>query len=282
MSHNKKFIAVAERSITESAPNIHVYEYPSLKIVRVLRQNGTERSYSALAIIQHVRYQVSLGRSVSGLYAYRDDGLGLGKRKDYFLQNKAFSHEIFEKVKQLRERRLDQTEVLNAYRKSSVDVKKSLNRLHARERQIVKDMEKAHFDIEALHSEKQQEMNKIRTIVPLRLSQLCGVSDGDSTRTLPGDSSECIVDRNEIGRLKVQIARHVEEKKSHSVMFKDLHRHHKKIGRDTTVKEKEILKLENKCEKIQLLKFGHELDLESLDKMTGEQVRGGDAKEGQN
>ena len=177
--------------------------------------------------------------------------------------------EIFEKVKQLRERRLDQTEVLNAYRKSSVEVKKSLNRLHARERQIVKDMEKAHFDIEALHSEKQQEMNKIHTVVPLRLSQLCGVSDVDSTNTLPEDSSECVVvDRNEIGRLKIQIGRHVEEKKSHSIMFRDLHRHHKKLGRDTALKEKEILKLENKCEKIQLLKFGHELDLESLDKMT--------------
>jgi len=173
--------------------------------------------------------------------------------------------EIFEKVKQLRERRLDQTEVLNAYRKSLVDVKKSLNRYHARERQIVKDMEKAHYDIEALHTEKQQEMNKIRVVVPLRLSQLCAVNDN----TLPEDSSECIVvDKNEIDRLKVQIGRHVEEKKSHSAMFKDLRRHHKKLGRDTAVKEKEILKLESKCQKIQLLKFGHELNLESLDKMT--------------
>ena len=50
-------------------------------------------------------------------------------------------------------------------------------------------------------------MNKIRTVVPLRLSQLCGVSDGDSTRTLPEDSSECIVvDRNEIGRLKEEVS----------------------------------------------------------------------------
>lgn len=174
--------------------------------------------------------------------------------------------EIFEKVKQLRERRLDQTEVLTAYRKSLAEVKKSFNRLHARERQIVSELEKARFDIESLHLEKQKEMNKILTVIPLRQSKL--IASNEETSELPEDSSQCIVvDRSEIGSLKVQISRHVEEKKRHTTTLRDLHRRHKKLERETSEKEKEILKLESKCEKIQLLKFGHELDLESLDKI---------------
>ena len=41
---SKKYIAVAEKG---SAPNINVYEFPSLKLYRILR-GGTEKAYAFL------------------------------------------------------------------------------------------------------------------------------------------------------------------------------------------------------------------------------------------
>lgn len=41
---NKKYFAVAEMG---QWPNVYIYEYPSLKLYRILRK-GTERSYSSI------------------------------------------------------------------------------------------------------------------------------------------------------------------------------------------------------------------------------------------
>ena len=89
VSHNKKFIAVAERSITESAPNIYVYEYPSLKIVRVLR-NGTERSYSALAFNTSDTKLASVGAFPDFMLTVWD-----WEKEKIILRNKAFSQDVF-------------------------------------------------------------------------------------------------------------------------------------------------------------------------------------------
>lgn len=42
---SKKYFAVAEKGVF---PNIYIYEYPSLKLYRVIRK-GTERSFSCIA-----------------------------------------------------------------------------------------------------------------------------------------------------------------------------------------------------------------------------------------
>jgi cilia- and flagella-associated protein 44 len=89
VSHDKKFIAVAERSITESPPNIYVYEYPSLKIYRVLR-NGTERLYSALAFNTSDTKLASVGAFPDFMLTVWD-----WKQEKIILRNKAFSQDIF-------------------------------------------------------------------------------------------------------------------------------------------------------------------------------------------
>ena len=54
--HSRKFFAVAEKGIS---PNVYIYEYPSLKLYRILRK-GTEKSYSNITFSKNGLYLASV------------------------------------------------------------------------------------------------------------------------------------------------------------------------------------------------------------------------------
>jgi len=185
--------------------------------------------------------------------------------------------ELFETVKQLREKRLDQEDILKAFNKTIQDMKKSLNRYKQRAEQIDKDILSTIGDIRGLQTEKQHAINVLEVSLPLRLSQLCALmpstneesSGAAGTLELPKDIEECVVfDKTRLAKLRRRVGELEDDTKKLSLELKSLHKLQKKLRREKKEKEKEIATNSKKCQDFQMLKFGHELDLESLDKMS--------------
>lgn len=83
-----KYFAVAEKGIL---PNIYIYEYPSLKLYRILRK-GTERMYA------HVEFSIySKGDVLASLGGDPDFTLTIWnwKNEKVVLKNKAFGAEVY-------------------------------------------------------------------------------------------------------------------------------------------------------------------------------------------
>ncbi|GBG26863.1 Echinoderm microtubule-associated protein-like 1 [Hondaea fermentalgiana] len=79
---------------------------------------------------------------------------------------------IYEKVLELREKRLDQEEVLSGFNKAIDELRKANDRHQGREKQIDKDLKSTVIEIQAFQNEKQRKLNEVDTFVVLRLAQL--------------------------------------------------------------------------------------------------------------
>merc|ERR1711871_1706655 len=79
---------------------------------------------------------------------------------------------LYDKVLELREKRLDQEEILSDFQKAIDDLKKSNERHHGRERQIDKDLKGTEVEIEAFQTEKQQKLNELHISIMMKLNQL--------------------------------------------------------------------------------------------------------------
>ncbi|XP_022324096.2 cilia- and flagella-associated protein 44-like isoform X1 [Crassostrea virginica] len=83
---SKKYFAVAEKGVS---PNINVFEYPSLKLHRILR-GGTERSYSYVDFNPKGDLLASVGGDPDYMLTIWD-----WKEEQTVLRSKAFSQEVF-------------------------------------------------------------------------------------------------------------------------------------------------------------------------------------------
>ncbi len=82
----RKYFAVAEKGVW---PNIYIYEYPSMRLYRVLRR-GTEKSYSSVNFSQN-------GNSIASVGSYPDYNISIWdwRQEIVVLKAKAFSQEVF-------------------------------------------------------------------------------------------------------------------------------------------------------------------------------------------
>lgn len=79
---------------------------------------------------------------------------------------------LYDKVLELREKRLDQEEVLNDFQKVLEDLKKTHDRHEQRERQINKDLAGTNAEIQQFQTEKQRQLNRFEVNLTLTLSQI--------------------------------------------------------------------------------------------------------------
>jgi len=83
---SKKYFAVAEMGIF---PNIYIYEYPSLKLYRILRK-GTERTYSCVNFSGSGEMLASVGADPDFLLTVWE-----WKQERLLLKSKAFSQDVY-------------------------------------------------------------------------------------------------------------------------------------------------------------------------------------------
>jgi WD40 repeat protein len=79
---------------------------------------------------------------------------------------------IYEKILDLREKKVDTEEVCNDLNKNIEELKKTNERLKAREKQIAKETTQTEYEVTQFHLQKQAALNRIRVVIPLRISQL--------------------------------------------------------------------------------------------------------------
>jgi WD40 repeat protein len=79
---------------------------------------------------------------------------------------------IFEKILDLREKKVDTEEVCVDINKQIEELKRTGDRLKQREKQIGKETQQTEFEVTQFQLQKQAALNQIRVVVPLRASQL--------------------------------------------------------------------------------------------------------------
>jgi hypothetical protein len=223
---------------------------------------------------------------------------------------------LYDKVLELREKRLDQEDVLTDFQKNIDDLKKTFERLSSRERTIGKELTSTEKDIELFQTEKQKKLNTLDVYVTVQLSQILHMiaysdfnelnnakKSGSSSPSrspmrrmmsdtasvlsstvggdhdippeyvlLPDMSSGVVFSRESITKLKHRIVGVHEETAREHKKFRNLHKEKKKLYREKKTRNQLITASEEKCNDLQMLKFGQTIDLESLDKMGSTQA----------
>lgn len=197
---------------------------------------------------------------------------------------------IFEKVIELREKRIAQEEILSGFQKSVEEIKAYNSSLQTKEKAIDKNLENTEEEIQKFQTEKQQSLNEIDVFVPLTLSQIqCLVPKGNSKGNpmnqadqetpvdkldptqfqLPADIDKMLVFSSKaLQKLKERITELYEEKAALCVELAELKNMDKSLNRRIKQKMSLIEVEKERCEDVQMLKFGQLVSLEVLDSAT--------------
>ena len=209
---------------------------------------------------------------------------------------------LYEHVIELREKRLDQEEVLADFTRVIDDLKRAAERHAQRKKQIDRDLESFSKELRSFQTEKQQHLNQLHTVCSLQLHQVHLFEEegargdenlaNDAAKTVhltlqdddaSSSSSSSLIDSASLAK-KADMAtavlfsrvcleqRHNRisalecENKAERANFKELHRVKLRLERAKVVREAQIASLRARCEDLQMLKFGQLIQLELLDR----------------
>ncbi|CAM4444167.1 unnamed protein product [Caretta caretta] len=168
---------------------------------------------------------------------------------------------LFENTLQLREKRLDIEEALVEEKKVIDNLKKEYDALAKKVKVVEASLDTAEGELEAFQREKQQRLNELHVVVPLKLHQVEYVVNGE----LPTDLSQTLVFTNqslEYLQQRIMVLQH--EKLEQRELYKQARQQHKELIRDRREIEIRIQRLEENCNQLMLMKFGRVVDLEAL------------------
>ncbi|XP_042365640.1 cilia- and flagella-associated protein 44 [Plectropomus leopardus] len=174
--------------------------------------------------------------------------------------------ELFENTLQLRERRLDLEELLVEEKKSAETLKKESDTLVKKEKSVQSSRRAAEDILELVNREKQQKINELNVVVPLRLHQIEFVTNG----SVPSDlSAALLLDRTELNRLQERIKQLQAEKSQQRDLYCQARQQHARLLRDRKDMDANIQVLEKQCDQLMMKKFGRLVDLEALQTLLG-------------
>ncbi|KAF3702324.1 Cilia- and flagella-associated protein 44 [Channa argus] len=160
---------------------------------------------------------------------------------------------LYEKILQLREHRLDLEEFLVEEKKSAEFLKKEFDTLIKKEKTVKSNRQVVEDDLELVNKEKQQKMNELDVVVPLRLHQIEFVTGG----SVPSDLSLALVlDRLELNRLRERIKQLQVEKIQQRELYFQARQQHIRLIHDRKEMNAKIQMLEKQCEELMMMKYG--------------------------
>jgi hypothetical protein len=137
---------------------------------------------------------------------------------------------LYERVCELRLKRLDQEDVYAEFQKSIEQLKKDNDALIKKEKALDTVLLETDREIESFQTEKQRKLNELPVVVALHLSQLRHLNDEGK---LPADLSECLVFAQDgLERLGRRIGELDEEKAELRKRQKDLRRKKDVLGKE--------------------------------------------------
>ncbi|XP_036376519.1 cilia- and flagella-associated protein 44 [Megalops cyprinoides] len=173
---------------------------------------------------------------------------------------------LFENTLQLRERRLDLEELLAEEKKSCDALRKECDALAKKEKVVQASLKAAEGDLELFDREKQQKLNELDVIVPLRLHQIEFLSNG----VLPSDVSDALVmNTAALKALQARIRQLQIEKQEQGDAYRQARQRHALLTHEHRDMQARIHELEERCEEMMLAKFGRLVDLEVLQTLSG-------------
>ncbi|XP_067268183.1 cilia- and flagella-associated protein 44 [Chanodichthys erythropterus] len=174
--------------------------------------------------------------------------------------------ELFDNTLRLREHRLDVEEQLQEGIKSLDSLKKECDTLAKKEKIVQNNRKAAEGDLELINREKQQRLNEVDVVVPLRLHQIEYVNNG----LLPGKlDSALILNTADLQHLQKRIKELQEEKTEQRELYKHAKQQHVQLRHDLKDMEAKIMESEVRCEQLMLMKFGKLVELKVLQTLSG-------------
>ncbi|KAJ3128012.1 Cilia- and flagella-associated protein 44 [Nowakowskiella sp. JEL0407] len=171
---------------------------------------------------------------------------------------------LWNKVRNLRELKLDQEDILVEVQKVIEALKKENDALIKKEKIIDVSLKNAESEIQDFQTQKQQKLNELDVTVPLRLHQIQHLEKNG----LPSNLSSVLIFSNEgLVKLKGRIKEVQQEKIDIRKQHKELRKMHVNLIKSKKDKQIKLQELEAKAEDVQRLKFGQIVDLEKLERM---------------
>nr|XP_019590423.1 PREDICTED: cilia- and flagella-associated protein 44 isoform X2 [Rhinolophus sinicus] len=168
---------------------------------------------------------------------------------------------LFELALQLREKRLDIEEALVEEKKIVDNLKKENDILSKKVRNVATNLNAAEEALEAYQREKQQRLNELLVVIPLKLHQIEHVVFGE----IPSDLSGTLVFSNHsLRRLQERIVQLQEENSKQQKLNKEFRERRKQLIREKREISKSINKMEETVRQLMISKFGRVIDLEAL------------------
>ncbi|XP_028274026.1 cilia- and flagella-associated protein 44 [Parambassis ranga] len=173
---------------------------------------------------------------------------------------------LFDNTLQLRELRLDLEEQLAEEKKIAEALKRESDALAKKEKLVKGNRKAVEDDLELINREKQQKINELDVVVPLRLHQIEYVTDG----SMPSDLSQALVlNKSELNRMQQCIKELQAEKLQQKERHRQARQQHTKLLRDGRDMTTEIQALEKQCHELMMAKFGRVVDLDAVQMLSG-------------
>uniref|UniRef100_A0A9L0R5H1 Cilia- and flagella-associated protein 44 n=1 Tax=Equus caballus TaxID=9796 RepID=A0A9L0R5H1_HORSE len=168
---------------------------------------------------------------------------------------------LFELALQLREKRLDIEEALVEEKKTIDNLKKEYDTMSKKVKIVGTNLNAAEEALEAYQREKQQRLNELLVVIPLKLHQIEYVVFGE----IPTDLSGTLVFSNHsLGRLQERIVQLQEENSKQQKLNKECRERRKQLIREKREMAKNINQMEETVRQLMISKFGRVINLEAL------------------
>ncbi|KAM5281126.1 cilia- and flagella-associated protein 44 [Ctenodactylus gundi] len=168
---------------------------------------------------------------------------------------------LFEMALQLREKRLDIEEALVEEKKIVDNLKKEYDTLSKKVKVVALNLSVAEEALEAYQREKQQRLNELLVVIPLKLHQIEYMVLGE----IPSDLSGALVFSNHsLGRLQERIMELHEQNARQQKLNKECRERRKRLVQEKREMAKNIQKMEEKVRELMISKFGRVINLEAL------------------
>lgn len=170
----------------------------------------------------------------------------------------------WDQLLQLRNTRVDLEAAVADIQKYLDTVRKEFDTLNRRQRLVESMLQGVAQEAQEFRTMKQKRLNELEVIVLLRLHQI-QFFDAESC-SLPTDLSKAlVVYENTLSNLEQRIKELQVEKVNVRKQQKEFHRHSVNLVRGNAERQEQLVALDSKLKDVQMLKFGHLVDLEKLE-----------------
>ncbi|KFP07670.1 hypothetical protein N300_12282, partial [Calypte anna] len=168
---------------------------------------------------------------------------------------------LYQNTIELRHKRLDIKKALTEEKKDAAKLRKIYNALAEKAKAVETSLGTAERELETFQWEKQQRMNDLYVVVPLKLHQVEYLVNGE----MPSDFSQALVFTNHsLEYLQKRVVDLRNEKKMQREIYRKAQEQHKQLIQDKKAMEIEIRRLEEKCSDLMMKKFGRLVDFEAV------------------